>query len=91
MQKKINNDPYEKPDITIQLDRDSESLTINDCSDIISPFRARVQGGVAVPERDSILKSVNRAEPLMAITSEETLLTNFINFEESIVINDKTK
>lgn len=61
-QKKINNDPYEKPDITIQLDRDSASLTINDCSDIISPFRARVQVGVAVPERDSILKSLNRLE-----------------------------
>jgi len=58
----INTNPPSYPDIDIDVSRDRASATINSIPDGLSITRARIQVGVAVPERNTVLRSLGRIE-----------------------------
>ena len=61
-QKFINSRPYENPEMEIEVSRESTKLSISELPNNLSPIRARIQVGIAVPERSSILNSLGRNE-----------------------------
>jgi len=61
-QKKITENPYEAPDITVNVERGSVEIQINQKTTHLNLIRSRVQVGVAMPERSSVLATLNRQE-----------------------------
>ena len=59
-QSMINKKPYQEPTFTIDLDRGSPIVTIHGVDSDISLIRARIQVGVASPERSTVLYSLGR-------------------------------
>ena len=61
-QKKITENPYEAPDINVHVERCSVEIEIHKKTTHLNLIRSRVQVGVAMPERSSVLATLNRQE-----------------------------
>jgi len=59
-QSMINEHPYQEPTFTIDENRESPVVTIHGFDSDISLIRARIQVGVASPERSTVLYSLGR-------------------------------
>ncbi len=58
----INTNPYGYPDIDLDVNREVATASINSIPKGLSIKRARIQVGVAVPERSTVLESLGRFE-----------------------------
>tara|TARA_B100000959_G_C14972287_1_gene620213 strand:- start:1399 stop:2490 length:1092 start_codon:yes stop_codon:yes gene_type:complete len=61
-QTSISRNPILEPKVSIMLERDTANVTIDEIENGITPTRARIQVGVATPERSTLLASLGRTE-----------------------------
>ena len=61
-QKKLSNDPYQEPDLTVDISRESIGIKVGKIVSGLQLIGARAQVGVAMPERSSVLDTLGRAE-----------------------------
>ena len=61
-QKKLSNDPYQEPDLTVDISRESIGIKVGKIVSELQLIGARVQVGVAMPERSSVLDTLGRVE-----------------------------
>ncbi len=61
-QSNINTNPYEYPDIDIQVNREGATALFKSIPNGVTLTRGRIQVGVPVPERNTVLSSLGRNE-----------------------------
>jgi hypothetical protein len=61
-QSSIARTPYQDPKFSIHIDRDTSEVTIGEIDIGLSLSRARIQVGVPIPERSTLLASLGRNE-----------------------------
>ena len=61
-QKEISESPYEDPEVSINADRGAIDIVVRKKDMSLKLIRSRVQVGVAMPERSSVLATLDRLE-----------------------------
>ena len=61
-QSQINNDPFEDPIVEFEITRSKSTVRVVSIPNGLSIKRGRIQVGVAVPERTTVIKSLSRDE-----------------------------
>ena len=61
-QRAISTTPYKEPTISVKTGRSSSTVSVREIDDNLNLSRARIQVGVAMPERSSVLASLRRKE-----------------------------